>query len=117
MTDVDIVPPEPTGSYKLITRGSHSTNNFLKCTIGKKYPPSKLSDHRGPYFTHNKPELVQRDYTDKDGKLIAPKELYATLTKGTLVLVVVPLATYVTKDQKTESGTLFPDKKVCATAS
>ncbi|KAJ7882527.1 hypothetical protein B0H14DRAFT_3433330 [Mycena olivaceomarginata] len=109
MTDVDIVPPEPTGSYKLISRGSHSTNDFLKRKIDNKYPPSKLFDHRGP---HDKPELVQRDYTDNDGKSIAPKELYATLTKGTLVPVVVSLATYVIKDQKTESGTLLPDKKV-----
>ncbi|KAJ7194123.1 hypothetical protein GGX14DRAFT_404906 [Mycena pura] len=35
---------------------------------------------RGSYFAHDKAELVQRDYTDKDWKLIAPEELYATLT-------------------------------------
>ncbi|KAJ7663353.1 hypothetical protein DFH06DRAFT_1324822 [Mycena polygramma] len=95
MTDAGTVPQEPT-----------------ERKIGDKYPPSKLSDHRGPYFAHDKAELVQRDYTDKDGKLIAPEELYATLTEGTLVLVVVSLATYVIRDQKTESGASLPDKKI-----
>ncbi|KAJ7739458.1 hypothetical protein DFH07DRAFT_965748 [Mycena maculata] len=80
--------------------------------VGDKYPPSKLSDHRGPYFAHEKAELIQRDYTDRDGKLIAPEELYATLTEGTLVLVMVSLATYVITDQKTEKGTPIPDKKI-----
>ncbi|KAJ6612936.1 hypothetical protein B0H10DRAFT_2277579 [Mycena sp. CBHHK59/15] len=75
-------------------------------------PPSKHSDHWGPYFAHEKAELVQRDYTDKEGKLIAPEELYATLTEGTLVLVMVSLATYVIRDQKTEKGVPFPDKKI-----
>ncbi|KAJ7189941.1 hypothetical protein GGX14DRAFT_408393 [Mycena pura] len=95
MTDVTVVLLEP-----------------AERKIGDKYSPSKLSDHRGPYFAHDKAELVQRDYTDKDGKLIAPEELYATLTEGTLVLVVVSLATYVIKDQKTESGASLPDKKI-----
>ncbi|KAJ7884393.1 hypothetical protein B0H14DRAFT_2564444 [Mycena olivaceomarginata] len=80
MTDVDIVPPEPT---------EHK--------IGDKYLPSKLSDHRGPYFAHDKAELVQWDYTDKDGKLIAPEELYATL--------------------KTDSGVSLPDKKIDSESS
>ncbi|KAJ7891821.1 hypothetical protein B0H14DRAFT_3428246 [Mycena olivaceomarginata] len=82
MTDVDIVPPEPT-----------------ERKIGDKYLPSKLSDHRRPYFAHDKAEL----------------ELYATLTEGTLVLVVVSLATYVIRDQKTDSGVCgvsLPDKKI-----
>ncbi|KAJ7718088.1 hypothetical protein B0H14DRAFT_3630729 [Mycena olivaceomarginata] len=102
MTAMDIVPPEST-----------------KRKIGDKYPPSKLSDHRGPYFAHDKAELVQRDYTDKDGKLIAPEELYATLTEGTLVLVirVVSLATYVIRDQKTESGVSPPGKKIDSESS
>jgi hypothetical protein len=91
---VDIVPPEPTGSYRLISRVRYSTNYFLERKIGDKYLPSKLSDHRGPYFAHDKAELVQWDYTDKDGKLIAPEELYAKL--------------------KTDSGVSLPDKKVCA---
>ncbi|KAJ7875911.1 hypothetical protein B0H14DRAFT_3546211 [Mycena olivaceomarginata] len=90
-----IVPPEPT-----------------ERKIGDKYLPSKLSDHREPYFAHDKAELVQWDYTDKDGKLIAPEELYATLTEGTLVLVVVSLSTYVIRDQKTDSGVSLPDKKI-----
>ncbi|KAJ6615919.1 hypothetical protein B0H10DRAFT_2219932 [Mycena sp. CBHHK59/15] len=57
--------------------------------IGDKYPPSKLSHYWGPYFAHEKAELVQRDYTDKEGKLIAPEELY-----------------------KTEKGVPLPDKKI-----
>jgi hypothetical protein len=50
--------------------------------------------------------------------LIGPEELYATLTEGTLVLVVlvVSLAAYVIRDQKTESGVSPPGKKVCATS-
>jgi hypothetical protein len=118
MTAMDIVSPESTSSYRLIFRARYSTNYFLERKIGDKYPPSKLSDHRGLYFAHDKAELVQRDYTDKDGKLIAPEELYATLTEGTLVLVVrvVSLATYVIRDQKTESGVSPPGKKVCATS-
>ncbi|KAJ6605030.1 hypothetical protein B0H10DRAFT_2229241 [Mycena sp. CBHHK59/15] len=80
--------------------------------VGDKYPPSKLSDHRGPYFAHEKAELTQQDYTDKDGKLIAPEELYATLTEGTLVLVMLSLATYVITDQKSDKGTPLKDKKI-----
>ncbi|KAJ6554129.1 hypothetical protein B0H10DRAFT_2241585 [Mycena sp. CBHHK59/15] len=76
-----------------------------KRRVGDKYPPRKLSDHRGPYFAHDKPELTQRDYTDKDGKLIAPEEPYTTLTEGTLVLVMLSLATYVITDQKSDKGT------------
>jgi hypothetical protein len=102
--------------YKLISCGSHSTNDFLKRKIGNKYPPSKLFHHRGPYFVHDKPELVQ-GITRTTMEVDYPKELYATLTKGTIVPVVVSLATYVIKNQKTESGTLLTDKKVCATAS
>ncbi|KAJ7215977.1 hypothetical protein GGX14DRAFT_391644 [Mycena pura] len=85
MTDPGVVLPELVGSYNTIS--------LFQFQPGDKYPPDKLSDHRGPYFAHNKAELVRRDYTDKDGKLIAPEELYATLTEGTLVLV-VSLATY-----------------------
>ncbi|KAJ7754184.1 hypothetical protein DFH07DRAFT_1029589 [Mycena maculata] len=69
--DTDIVPQEPT-----------------ECKIGHKYLPSKLSDHQGPYFAHDKAEL------------------------STLVLVVVSLATYVIKDQKLESGVSLPDKRI-----
>ncbi|KAJ6608191.1 hypothetical protein B0H10DRAFT_2303572 [Mycena sp. CBHHK59/15] len=83
-----------------------------KCRVDDKYPPSKLSDHRGPYFAHDKAELTQRDYTDKDGKLIAPEEHYATLTEGTLVLVMLSLATYVITDQKSDKGTPLKDKKI-----
>ncbi|KAJ7126303.1 hypothetical protein C8R44DRAFT_781561, partial [Mycena epipterygia] len=47
--------------------------------VGDTYPPSVLSNHRGPYFSHSKAVVTQRDYTDTDGSLIAPGELYNTL--------------------------------------
>ncbi|KAJ7495774.1 hypothetical protein B0H11DRAFT_2190345 [Mycena galericulata] len=43
-------------------------------------------------------KLVQRDYKDTDGSLIAPHELYGKLTNGTLILVMVSLVTYVIKE-------------------
>ncbi|KAJ7795457.1 hypothetical protein B0H14DRAFT_3888221 [Mycena olivaceomarginata] len=55
--------------------------------VGDTYPPSVLSDHRGPCFAHDKAVVTQRDYTDAEGNLIAPAELYSTLVEGTLVLV------------------------------
>ncbi|KAJ6613655.1 hypothetical protein B0H10DRAFT_1951293 [Mycena sp. CBHHK59/15] len=64
MTDMDIVPPEPTA-------GLHGQGWEVDC----------------------------------------PEELYTTLTEGTLVLVVVSLATYVIKDQMMDSGTPLSDKK------
>ncbi|KAJ7743697.1 hypothetical protein DFH07DRAFT_964027 [Mycena maculata] len=51
-------------------------------------------------FAHEKAQLTQNDYTDREGKFIAPEELYATLTEDTLVLVMVSLATYVITDQE-----------------
>ncbi|KAJ6526542.1 hypothetical protein B0H10DRAFT_296081 [Mycena sp. CBHHK59/15] len=81
--------------------------------IGDTYPPDKLPDHQGPYFAHDRAKLVQRDYRDVDGSLIAPHELYEKLTEGTLVLVMISLATYVITDQKTAKGDPMADKKVC----
>ncbi|KAJ6597301.1 hypothetical protein B0H10DRAFT_2441748 [Mycena sp. CBHHK59/15] len=69
-------------------------------------------DIPGPEISERRAELTQRDYTDKDGKLIAPEELYATLTEGTLVLVMLSLATYVITDQKSDKGTPLKDKKI-----
>ncbi|KAF8144137.1 hypothetical protein K438DRAFT_1993114 [Mycena galopus ATCC 62051] len=77
--------------------------------VGDHYPPDHLPDHRGPYFAHDKAKLVQRDYKDVDGTLIALHELYSKLTEGTLVLLTVSLATYVIKSEKGESK---PDRKV-----
>lgn len=65
---------------------------------------------------HDKAKLVQRDYRDADGSLIAPHELYSKLTEGTLVLVTVSLATYVIINQKNERGEP-KDKKVCVNRS
>ncbi|KAJ7445586.1 hypothetical protein FB451DRAFT_1412619 [Mycena latifolia] len=84
MTDVDKVVPE-----------------IAERNVGDKYPPSVLSDYRGPFFAHEKAQLTQRDYRDADGKLIAPSELYHKLIEGTLVI-----------DQKTERGAPIPDKKI-----
>ncbi|KAJ7828637.1 hypothetical protein B0H13DRAFT_2373072 [Mycena leptocephala] len=52
--------------------------------VGDTYSPDCLPDHRGPYFAHQDSKLVQRDYKDLDGDLIAPHELYENLTEGTL---------------------------------
>ncbi|KAJ7488489.1 hypothetical protein B0H11DRAFT_1077136 [Mycena galericulata] len=58
-----------------------------------RYPPDQLPDHQGPYFAHERAKLVQWDYKDVDGTLIAPHELYSKLTEGTLVLLTVSLVT------------------------
>ncbi|KAJ7893857.1 hypothetical protein B0H14DRAFT_3427157 [Mycena olivaceomarginata] len=80
--------------------------------VGDNYPPDCLPDHRGPYFAHEKAQLIQRDYRDLDGSLIAPHELYEKLVKGTLVLVTVSLVTYIITGQSTENGAPKPDRKV-----
>ncbi|KAJ7673386.1 hypothetical protein B0H17DRAFT_1140984 [Mycena rosella] len=69
-------------------------------------------DTGGPYFAHEKAQLVQRDYRDSDGSLIAPHEPYDKLTEGTLVLVMVLLATYIITVQKAENGAPRPDKNI-----
>lgn len=72
--------------------------------VGDTYPPKKLPDHRGEYFNHSKARLVQRDFKDIDGTLIAPHELYEKLTEGTLILVQVSLVTYIIADDKKKVG-------------
>ncbi|KAJ7737928.1 hypothetical protein B0H14DRAFT_2992745, partial [Mycena olivaceomarginata] len=89
-----------------------ATSDIAERKIGDRYPPGRLSDHQGPYFAHQSAELVQRDYTDTDSKLIAPHELYQKLTEGTLVLVMLSFATYVITGQTTEAGRPIPNKKV-----
>ncbi|KAJ7448419.1 hypothetical protein FB451DRAFT_1243090 [Mycena latifolia] len=80
--------------------------------VGDTYPPNRLPDHKGPYFAHDKAKLVQRDYRDVDGSLIAPHELYEKLTEGTLVLVMVSLVTYVITGQTNEKGEPMTNKKI-----
>ncbi|KAJ7508074.1 hypothetical protein B0H11DRAFT_2185139 [Mycena galericulata] len=80
--------------------------------VGDTYPPSTLSDVQGPAFHFEKAVLTQRDCHDLNGNLIAPGELYGTLTEGTLVLVTVSFATYIMTDQKTERGLPASDKKI-----
>ncbi|KAJ7883607.1 hypothetical protein B0H13DRAFT_2344040 [Mycena leptocephala] len=80
--------------------------------IGDKYPPNRLPDHQGPYYAHVNAKLPQRDYRDVDGSLIAPFEVYEKLTEGTLVLVMVTLATYTIPGEQTDKGEVKPDKKI-----
>ncbi|KAJ6576325.1 hypothetical protein B0H10DRAFT_2199104 [Mycena sp. CBHHK59/15] len=80
--------------------------------VGDTYPPSTLSDVQGPAFQFEKAVLIQRDYHDLNGNLIAPGELYGTLTEGTLVLVTVSFVTYIMTDQKMERGLPASDKKI-----
>jgi hypothetical protein len=52
--------------------------------IGDKYPPSRLPEVQGSFWALEKAVLSQRDHKDVDGTLIAPWELDAKLTEGTL---------------------------------
>ncbi|KAJ7478471.1 hypothetical protein FB451DRAFT_1396242 [Mycena latifolia] len=63
--------------------------------IGDTYDPNMLPDHRGPYFNHKISKLVQCNYQDLDGSLIAPHELYTKLTEGTLFSAQITLNTYI----------------------
>ncbi|KAJ7492128.1 hypothetical protein FB451DRAFT_1551547 [Mycena latifolia] len=65
--------------------------------IGDTYDPNMLPDHRGPYFNHKISKLVQRNYQDLDGSLIAPHELYVKLTEGTLFSAQITLHTYISR--------------------
>ncbi|KAJ7513266.1 hypothetical protein B0H11DRAFT_20181 [Mycena galericulata] len=80
--------------------------------VGDTYPPSMLPEVQGPFYALDKARLFQRDYRDVDNSLIAPHELTAKLTEGTLVLVMISFATYVITDQKSERGEPKPDKKI-----
>ncbi|KAJ6529946.1 hypothetical protein B0H10DRAFT_2441218 [Mycena sp. CBHHK59/15] len=75
--------------------------------IGDTYEPNMLPDHRSNYFNHDKAKLVQRDYKDTDGSLIALHELYGKLTEGTLILVVVSLVTYVIKEEGRKNKKIY----------
>jgi hypothetical protein len=57
--------------------------------------------------------VTQCNYTNTEGNLIAPAELYSMLVKGTLVLVTVYFTTYIMKDQKGDRGEPQQDRKVC----
>jgi hypothetical protein len=76
------------------TETSHHSG-AVERKVGDTYPPDALPDHRGPYFAHQQSKLVQRDYRDVDGELIAPHELYEKLTEGTLFSAQVTLHTYI----------------------
>ncbi|KAJ7330809.1 hypothetical protein DFH08DRAFT_814896 [Mycena albidolilacea] len=52
--------------------------------FGDTYSPDMLPDHKVPYFPHEKSRLVQRQFKDENGNLIAPHELSGKLTEGTL---------------------------------
>ncbi|KAJ6605033.1 hypothetical protein B0H10DRAFT_2229244 [Mycena sp. CBHHK59/15] len=73
--------------------------------VGDTYPPIMLPKVQGPFYALDKARLFQRDYRDVDNSLIAPNELTAKLTEGTLVLVMISF------DQKSERGDPKPDKK------
>ncbi|KAJ7865049.1 hypothetical protein B0H14DRAFT_2574175 [Mycena olivaceomarginata] len=62
--------------------GSDSAGSARK--VGDTYSPDMLPDHKVPYFSHEKSRLVQRQFKDENGNLIAPHELYGKLTEGTL---------------------------------
>ncbi|KAJ6631827.1 hypothetical protein B0H10DRAFT_542 [Mycena sp. CBHHK59/15] len=80
--------------------------------VGDTYPPSMLPEVQEPFYALDKARRFQRDYRDVDNSLIAPIELTAKLTEGTLVLVMISFATYVITDQKSERGDPKPDKKI-----
>ncbi|KAJ6595967.1 hypothetical protein B0H10DRAFT_1960296 [Mycena sp. CBHHK59/15] len=67
-------------------------------------PPSMLPEVQGPFYALDKARLFQRDYRDVDNSLIAPNELTAKLTEGTLVLVMISFLQVGEGDPK-------PDKK------
>ncbi|KAJ6589763.1 hypothetical protein B0H19DRAFT_1104650 [Mycena capillaripes] len=110
VTKVGVTENTPDNAADIEMPAAQTTVSERK--IGDSYPPSVLSDHQGPCFEHNKAVVTQRDYTDSDGKLIAPGELYSTLTEGTLVLVTVHFVTYVMKDLKNEKGDPQIDRKI-----
>jgi hypothetical protein len=64
-----------------------------------------LPDHKVPYFSHEKSRLVQRQFKDENGNLIAPHELYGKLTEGALFSAQVSLSTYSTRTTIRDSWT------------
>lgn len=75
------------------TNMTHCNSSERK--VGDTYEPDCLPDHRGPYFAHQEAKLVQRDYRDSDGNLIAPHELYGMLTEGTLFSAQITMPSYI----------------------
>ncbi|KAJ7826790.1 hypothetical protein B0H14DRAFT_2595642 [Mycena olivaceomarginata] len=83
--------------------GSDSAGSARK--VGDTYSPDMLPDHKVPYFSHEKSRLVQRQFKDENGNLIAPHELYGKLTEGTLFSAQVSLSTYSTRTTIRDSWT------------
>ncbi|KAJ7070331.1 hypothetical protein B0H15DRAFT_957720 [Mycena belliarum] len=71
--------------------GDKADAAILARKVGDTYPPALLSDHKGPYFAHEKAKL-----------------LYAALTEGTLFSAQISLSTYVMKDKNPK----FMDSKI-----
>ncbi|KAJ7713518.1 hypothetical protein B0H14DRAFT_3636041 [Mycena olivaceomarginata] len=86
--------PNPATTSNDVADVNMETTQVAERKVGHRYSPDLLPDHQGPYFAHEKAKLVQRDYRDVDGTLIAPHELYSKLTEGSLVLLTVSFATY-----------------------
>ncbi|KAJ7833537.1 hypothetical protein B0H14DRAFT_3462676 [Mycena olivaceomarginata] len=86
--------PNPATTSNDVADVNMETTQVVERKVGDRYSPDLLPDHQGPYFAHEKAKLVQRDYRDVDGTLIAPHELYSKLTEGSLVLLTVSFATY-----------------------
>ncbi|KAJ7234425.1 hypothetical protein C8J57DRAFT_1249197 [Mycena rebaudengoi] len=78
--------------------GAEGNSGGSSRKVGDTYSPDLLTDHKGPYFAHEKAKLVQRQYKDEDGILIAPHEVYEKLTEGTLFSAQISLHTYIMKD-------------------
>ncbi|KAJ6524128.1 hypothetical protein DFH09DRAFT_1372265 [Mycena vulgaris] len=94
---------------------SHTIPNSLAMDVDVEFSGNENvfgTSAPGPYFAHDRAKPVQRDYRDVDGSLIAPHELYEKLTAGTLVFVMISLATYVITDHKMTKGDPIPDKKI-----
>ncbi|KAJ7867094.1 hypothetical protein B0H14DRAFT_2573072 [Mycena olivaceomarginata] len=69
-----------------------------------------LSDHQGaPFYSQKKSKLVQREYKEEKGNLIAPFEIYEKLVEGTLISVQISLSLY---NMKAKAGTKFLDSKI-----
>ncbi|KAJ7311671.1 hypothetical protein DFH08DRAFT_973764 [Mycena albidolilacea] len=67
--------PNPATTSNDVADVNMETTQVAERKAGDRYSPDLLPDHQGPYFAHKKAKLVQRDYRDVDGTLIAPHEL------------------------------------------
>ncbi|KAJ7873129.1 hypothetical protein B0H14DRAFT_2569952 [Mycena olivaceomarginata] len=109
---VDTAPGSSQQATDEMTDAAPVAEDPTERKVGDKYPTSDLPDHAGRFFNHQSAELTQRPYFNIDGSLIAPSELYSTLTEGTLVLVNLTAVTYVMTGMTLDSGKPIPDKKV-----